>query len=99
MTPSEIYKAYEKGANALKIFPASNLDPSYIKNIKAPLPNIPLIVTGGINLENINEYLDAGVMATGIGGLLLNEDWLNKNEWDKFEALVKQYKLTVKDNE
>ncbi len=67
-TPTEILKAYSKGADLVKIFPA--LNPDYIKNIRAPLNHIPLMPTGGINLDNIGEYYRTGAVAFGIGSSL-----------------------------
>ncbi|MED4224396.1 bifunctional 4-hydroxy-2-oxoglutarate aldolase/2-dehydro-3-deoxy-phosphogluconate aldolase [Neobacillus cucumis] len=71
-TPTEILNAYEHGADAIKVFPASNVGPSYFKNIAGPLPHIPLMPTGGINLENAMDYIRAGVVAVGVGSSLVD---------------------------
>jgi 2-dehydro-3-deoxyphosphogluconate aldolase/(4S)-4-hydroxy-2-oxoglutarate aldolase len=70
-TPTEILSAYEKGADIIKVFPAT-LGPNYIKDILGPLPQIPLLPTGGIDLENLNQYIDAGAVGCGIGSALVN---------------------------
>ena len=72
-TPTEILKAYEAGGDIIKVFPAS-LGPSYIKNILAPLPQIPLLPTGGVDETNINQFIKAGAIGCGIGASLVNAD-------------------------
>jgi 2-dehydro-3-deoxyphosphogluconate aldolase/(4S)-4-hydroxy-2-oxoglutarate aldolase len=69
-TPSEIYTGYKHGADLIKIFPSPV--PEYIKNILAPLNNILVMPTGGIGLENIKAYKNAGASAYGIGSSLVN---------------------------
>ncbi len=72
MTPTEIYQAIKYNADMIKIFPISNLGSSYIKNIKAPLPKIPIMVTGGVTLENAHEYFLANADVVGIGSQLVD---------------------------
>lgn len=79
-TATEIYNAYKNGGNIIKVFPA--ISPSYIQNIAGPLPQIKLLPTGGINIENIKEYKKAGSAGFGIGSALvdtkkeINEEYL-----------------------
>lgn len=83
MTPTEILTAYEHGADLIKVFPANLFGPGYLKDIHGPLPHIPLMPTGGVNLDNIGEYFDNGAVAVGLGSSLvklsgdLTEDQLN----------------------
>ncbi|MFD1037548.1 bifunctional 4-hydroxy-2-oxoglutarate aldolase/2-dehydro-3-deoxy-phosphogluconate aldolase [Virgibacillus byunsanensis] len=72
LTPTEILTAYEHGASMVKVFPADAFGPNYIKNIKGPLPHIPVMVTGGITLDNMNDYISKGSKAVGIGSNLVN---------------------------
>ncbi|MEM5008715.1 bifunctional 4-hydroxy-2-oxoglutarate aldolase/2-dehydro-3-deoxy-phosphogluconate aldolase [Priestia megaterium] len=72
LTPSEILTAYENGADIIKVFPADVFGPKYLKDLKGPLPHIPLMPTGGINLDNLAEYIGAGAIAVGIGSNLVN---------------------------
>jgi 2-dehydro-3-deoxyphosphogluconate aldolase / (4S)-4-hydroxy-2-oxoglutarate aldolase len=72
LTPTEILTAYENGADMIKVFPANVFGPSYIKSIHGPFPTIPLMVTGGINLNNMTDYLNEGSVAVGIGSNLVN---------------------------
>jgi 2-dehydro-3-deoxyphosphogluconate aldolase/(4S)-4-hydroxy-2-oxoglutarate aldolase len=70
-TPTEILTAYENGADAVKVYPSNVLGPSYTKAIRDPLPQIPLVPTGGVTLDNIAAYFQAGAVAVGLGGALV----------------------------
>jgi 2-dehydro-3-deoxyphosphogluconate aldolase / (4S)-4-hydroxy-2-oxoglutarate aldolase len=70
-TPSEIVTAYTLGADIIKVFPATN-GIEFIKNIKGPLPQIPLMPTGGVMLENIQDFKQVGAVAFGIGSALVD---------------------------
>lgn len=87
LTPTEILKAYRLGADIVKVFPAS-MGSAYIKDIRGPLPHIPLMPTGGIQLDNIQEYQKAGGVAFGIGTALVNSK----------KPLTDEYLLAIKDN-
>jgi 2-dehydro-3-deoxyphosphogluconate aldolase/(4S)-4-hydroxy-2-oxoglutarate aldolase len=71
-TPTEILTAYEYGADLIKVFPADAFGPSYLKNIAGPLPHIPLMPTGGVDLHNTADYMKAGAVAVGVGSTLVN---------------------------
>jgi 2-dehydro-3-deoxyphosphogluconate aldolase / (4S)-4-hydroxy-2-oxoglutarate aldolase len=71
-TPTEILEGYELGGDIIKVFPATLLGPQFIKDIKGPLPHIPLMPTGGVGLNNIKDYLAAGAVGFGIGSSLVN---------------------------
>ena len=95
-TPTEIYRAILAGAKTVKIFPAAQLGPAYLKNIKAPLPPVSFIVTGGIDNKNAADYIAAGASAVGIGSQLVDmrqndqPDFLTNNtaRATEFVALV-----------
>jgi 2-dehydro-3-deoxyphosphogluconate aldolase/(4S)-4-hydroxy-2-oxoglutarate aldolase len=87
-TPTEILTAYEYGADVIKVFPAGSVGPSYFKNIAGPLPHIPLMPTGGINMENAKDYIRAGAVAVGVGTSLV----------DPKRALTDEYLLEVTQN-
>ncbi|MGE6376209.1 bifunctional 2-keto-4-hydroxyglutarate aldolase/2-keto-3-deoxy-6-phosphogluconate aldolase [Peribacillus muralis] len=70
MTIREMATALEAGCDILKLFPANTIDPSFIKSVNGPLPNVRLMPTGGINLDNMKDWLRAGAVATGIGSEL-----------------------------
>lgn len=72
-TPSEILQAWQAGATAVKVFPARSLGPDFIRDVHAPLPNIPLIAVGGVELTHVRAFLDAGALALGIGSPLIGD--------------------------
>ena len=88
-TPTEILMAWEAGADYVKVFPSSGVGASYIKDVKAPLPHIPLIPTGGINVENAGEFIRAGATALGVGSALVNNQLIEAGE---FESLTERAK-------
>lgn len=94
-TPTEILQAYEWGADIVKVFPASVLGSQFIKDVRGPLGHIPMMPTGGISLENIEEYIKVGAVAAGVGGSLLNKEYIKNNEWDKLTDLARQYTKKV----
>lgn len=67
MTIQEIVQALEYGSDIVKLFPANNFTPGFIKSVNGPLPNVKIMPTGGINAENMSDWLDAGAVALGIG--------------------------------
>ena len=89
MTPAEILQAYNAGADAVKVFPAGCLGPAYIKAIRAPLSHVPLMAVGGVNEKNTADFMKAGCVGLGVGGNLVNKDWIENGEWAKITALAK----------
>jgi 2-dehydro-3-deoxyphosphogluconate aldolase / (4S)-4-hydroxy-2-oxoglutarate aldolase len=73
LTPTEIHTAWAAGASAVKLFPGGALGPDYLKAVRAPLPDIPLVPTGGIAVEAVGAWLDAGAVAVGLGGPLIGD--------------------------
>ena len=94
-TPSEILAAYDAGADAVKVFPASCLGPGYIKAIRAPLSHVPLMAVGGVNEKNAADFMKAGCVGLGVGGNLVNKEWIRNGEWEKITALAKEFKKAV----
>lgn len=86
-TPSEIYQAYRSGADIVKIFPIDILGSKFLKNVTKPLPVIPKIVTGGINLNNIEEYLNVGAVGVGVGSDLVNMRKIEANPKKELKEL------------
>lgn len=83
MTPTEVVSAFYAGAEAVKLFPMASLGIGYLREIRAPLNHIPLIVTGGVSLRNISEYYEAGASAVGIGSSLLPKDALAAGDTER----------------
>ena len=89
-TPTEILYAWETGADYVKVFPSSGVGPSYIKDIKAPLPQIPLIPTGGINIENAADFIKAGSAALGVGSALVSNTIIESGDFNKLTQRAKE---------
>ncbi len=96
LTPSEIADAHKAGAHFMKVFPSGVLGIDYIKAIKAPLNHIPLIVVGGVNLDNINEFIDIDVAGFGMGSNLVNTALINAGKYDELTRLAQSYVDAVK---
>jgi 2-dehydro-3-deoxyphosphogluconate aldolase/(4S)-4-hydroxy-2-oxoglutarate aldolase len=71
-TPTEILNAWDAGADIVKVFPASVLGPSFLKDVHAPLPQVKLMPTGGVSIDNAGEWLRAGAVAVGVGSALVD---------------------------
>ncbi len=98
LTPTEIITAWEAGSDFVKVFPCGLVGGAkYIKALKGPLPQVPLVPTGGVNLNTAAEFIEAGAAALGVGGELVQADALKSNKAEvivenarKFLAIVKQ---------
>ena len=91
MSPTEIENAYEWGADVIKIFPADVLGVSYIKALRGPFPYIPLAAVGGVDLDNISRFCDAGISMFGIGGNLVRKDMICGGDYDRMAELAGKY--------
>ncbi len=96
MTPSEIVRAYKLGAGAVKVFPMGSLGVGYLKEIRAPLNHIPMVATGGVNLQNIRTVLDAGAIAVGLGGNLVDKKLIAEGKFDELRQLAQAYSDEVR---
>ena len=91
MTPTEIVTAHRYGTDFVKVFPTSNLGAAYIKAIRGPINHIRLLAVGGVNEKNIGEFIKAGVNGAGVGGNLVNKEWIKNGEFDKITALAEEF--------
>lgn len=80
-TPTEAQLAHEAGSDFIKIFPADGLGPNYIKALRAPLPHLRLVPTGGVDLKTIGEFFKVGCVAVGAGSSLISKDVLDQDDW------------------
>ena len=85
-TPTEILAAWDLGADIVKVFPATSVGPSYLKDIRGPLPQIKLMPTGGVSIDNVGEWLKAGAVAVGVGSALLDTKAIAAKQFDVLEA-------------
>ena len=94
-TPTEILTAWEAGANAVKVFPASVSGPAYIKAIKGPLPQISLSAVGGVTVENTADFFRAGVDFVGVGGELVNQKLLDAADFAEITGRARNFRAQV----
>lgn len=97
MNPTQILAAYENGASMVKVFPAASLGASYFREIRGPLSHIPLMATGGINLDNIEEFQKAGVRMFGVGSSLTDKEAIENDDYRKLQAVALQFVEKVSD--
>lgn len=90
-TPTEVYQAHRLGATMVKLFPAHRLGPGYLRDLKAPLPHIPVLATGGITPKALPEYARAGADGFGIGSPLLAPDRLARQDWPWLEVRAREF--------
>lgn len=95
-TPTEIASAQAFGASMVKVFPARDLGPKYIKDVLAPMPELQLVPTGGVSLENMHSFFDAGAAAVGVGGNLIDQAAVANQDWDTVRAVASKYVATAK---
>ncbi len=94
-TPTEILSAWEAGADAVKLFPASAGGPGYVKALKGPLPQIRLSAVGGVNMENTADFIRAGVAFVGVGGELVNQKLLSEGDFNAITERARGFRLQV----
>ena len=97
MTPTEIIKAYEYGADFVKVFPVSELGVSYVKAIRSPLNHIRMLAVGGVNEHNISQFLKAGMVGVGVGGNLVNKKWIAEGKFDQITKMAEEFVKAAKE--
>lgn len=98
LTPTEVMAAWEAGADFVKIFPCCNMGgPGYIKALKGPFPQVPMVPTGGVNLDTAGEYVRAGAAALGVGGELILKQALQERKAEPISELAKRFVQLVKE--
>ena len=91
LTPREIQIAHIAGADFVKLFPIGTMGAEYVKAVRAPLSHVRLLAVGGVDENNLTEYLSAGVLGIGVGGSLVNKKLLAENNFSAIEALAEKY--------
>lgn len=82
LTPTEIVAAWQHGADVVKVFPATSVGPKYFKDLKGPLPQIRLMPTGGVSLENAKDFIASGACCIAVGTALLDKTAIAESRWD-----------------
>jgi 2-dehydro-3-deoxyphosphogluconate aldolase/(4S)-4-hydroxy-2-oxoglutarate aldolase len=97
LTPREVFEAFRSGGDMVKVFPVANVGgAAYLRAIRGPFPDIPLVPTGGVNLDNIGEMFTAGAAAVGVGSELISKDALARQDYAAIGALAKQFLAAVR---
>ena len=91
LTPTEILHAHRAGADVVKLFPAGSLGPAYIKNVLAPLADLPIMATGGVGLDNLQDFKAAGVRLFGIGSSMVDKRLIYAGEYTRIVELTRDY--------
>ena len=96
LTPSEAVMAHNSGADFVKLFPISSLGSKYLKDIKAPLSHIRFLAVGGVNADNMHEFLNVGACGFGIGSDIANKKWIEENDFTSVENAARNYVNQIK---
>src|SRR5437762_8146031 len=97
LTPTEILRAWEAGADIVKVFPADVVGPAFFKAVRAPLPQIRLMPTGGVDLQTAAAFLKAGACCLGVGSQLVEPVAVANRNFDRIRDLARQYVQVVRD--
>lgn len=96
MTPTEILTAWRAGADLVKVFPAGGLGPGYFKDVLAPLPQVKLVPTGGVDLDTAGAFIKAGAAALCVGSAMTPKDAMAEGKWDVLTDLASRFVAEVK---
>jgi 2-dehydro-3-deoxyphosphogluconate aldolase / (4S)-4-hydroxy-2-oxoglutarate aldolase len=92
LTPTEVFEAHRQGGDMVKVFPAQSVGgAAYLRGLRGPFPKIPLVPTGGVNLDTVRELFDAGAAALGVGGELISRDALARRDYAAIGGLAAQF--------
>jgi len=91
LTPTEAVKATEAGADFCKLFPASTVGPGHVSAINGPLPQVPVIPTGGISLDNATAFFEAGAVALGVGSAIVDKEAIDASEFDVLTETASEF--------
>ena len=98
LTPTEVLTAWKSGVDFVKVFPCGNVGgPNYIKALKGPLPEVPLVPTGGVNLDTAADYIRSGAVALGVGGELVQKGAVHTRNAEVIRGLARQFVEIVRD--
>ena len=94
-TPTEVWEAHTNGAYFIKVFPLTGLGPNYIKALRGPFKDIRLAVTNGVTLDNIGDFFQAGVVAVGLGTVLISDEDVAGGKFDEVEKRARKAFLNI----
>jgi 2-dehydro-3-deoxyphosphogluconate aldolase/(4S)-4-hydroxy-2-oxoglutarate aldolase len=91
LTPTEILTAWKAGGDLVKVFPSTQLGPGYFREILAPLPQLRLVPTGGVDLKSVGEWIKAGAACVGVGSALVTKDAMARGDWASITANARAF--------
>ena len=94
-TPTEIFTAHQCGADIVKVFPATALGPQFLRDVHAPLPQVKLMPTGGVTLDNAGDWIRAGAVAVGVGSALLDANAIDEGRFDVITANARRVVASI----
>lgn len=97
LTPTEMLTAWEAGADFVKLFPATAMGPQYVKDLLAPLPQLRIVPTGGVNLENAGAFIRAGAAAIAVGSNLVDKKAVKEGRWDLLTETASRFVSAVRE--
>ena len=95
LTPTEVLQAHKAGADFVKVFPAGTMGAAYLKAIAAPINHVRLLAVGGVNENNVADFMKAGAVGAGVGGNLVNKTWIAEGRFQDITALAKAFVAAV----
>jgi 2-dehydro-3-deoxyphosphogluconate aldolase / (4S)-4-hydroxy-2-oxoglutarate aldolase len=95
-TPTEIYTAYSLGADIVKIFPAVRFGPEYLRAVRGPLPQIPIMPTSGVDASNVGEWFRAGAIAVGAVGSVFDPVLIRNGDWSELTSRARKFMEAVR---
>ena len=90
-SPTEVVAAWDAGASLVKVFPVGSVGPRYIRDLRGPFPYIPLVPTGGVSLDNLEAFIQAGAVAVGVGGEMVPKDLLARRAFPEITARARAF--------
>lgn len=98
LTPTEVFEAFRRGGDMVKVFPAQNVGgAAYLRALRGPFPEIPLVPTGGVTLDNVGEMFKAGAVAVGVGSEMISKDALASRDYAAIGALATRFLAAVRE--
>lgn len=94
-TATEVSQCYAAGADIVKVFPSDSAGPGYIKALRGPLHHIPLAAVGGVNLDNIGSFFEAGACCVGIGSNIVEKQAVGSGDFDRIQSLAAAYAAKI----
>lgn len=89
-SPTEVIAAWDRGADVVKVFPATSLGPNYFRDLRGPFPQLRLMPTGGVTIENAKDFIAAGACAVGIGTALVDKKAVEAGDWESIASKARR---------